>query len=87
MNWKERLFQIFVSQKFIMFAVALAYIWLALPDESRSSPTITAITVFGGMKMMDYARSAVVSRAETMMNGRIQSDATRPDYQGNLGGD
>lgn len=59
MPWKSRLFEIFVSQKFIMFSVSLAYIWLAIPGDQRSSPTITAIGVFGGMKMVDYARSAI----------------------------
>lgn len=60
-RWANRLFQIFVSQKIVMFAGSLLYIWAAVPAEARSNPVITAITVFGSMKAVDYWRAAKMS--------------------------
>ena len=63
---KTRLFEIFVSQKFIMFVTSMAYTAIFVPSPDQAGIAKVIVTVFGGMKGMDYLREA----ANTWSNGK-----------------
>jgi hypothetical protein len=59
---KQRLKEIFLSQKFIMYALALAFTAVFVPADGRQTCFVTATGTFGAMKTMDYVRAAWSSR-------------------------